>query len=81
MYRELLHPDDAIVVISNRLLNGDVVLMVHEHCAMHAVYVCSTSTSIDILDYAKVSKRSQRDERRPSQDGMTMGHQHQENRQ
>jgi hypothetical protein len=39
MYRELLHPDDAIVVISNRLLNGDVVLMVHEHCAMLVVYV------------------------------------------
>lgn len=39
MYRELLRLDDVIVVILNLLLNGDVVLMVHEHCAMLAVYV------------------------------------------
>ena len=55
--------------------------MVHEHCAMLAVYVRSTSAYVDILDYAKVSKRNQRDEGHSSQDGMVTGHQHQENRQ
>lgn len=82
MCSELLHLDGVIVVISSRLQNGDVVLMVQEHCVMPVAYVLAQlKDQSNIIDYAKVSKRNQR-EGHHQQDEMTNGHNtHQDDRQ
>ena len=66
----------------NQLLNGDVDLMVQEHCVMPVVYVFSHLTlivNILLLDYAKVHKKSQGEHTRP--DGMSNGHLQENHRQ